>query len=265
MDIKYYVGGVPDEKPLQNIIQGGFCSVFKCIGCIGDSLAAGEIEAKNTDGAPFGWDTCFDDLRDCSWPAYIAKHTGCEVRNFSRGGMTAKEYIESFAEANGYWEKAKGCQAYIIALGVNDILNCNRAIGSADDGFVENGENTVAGDYGEIIRRLKAITPGGVFFLVSMPRGGCWADENDAKKRAHRDLLKDMCKRYENAYLIDLFEYAPVYDEEFYRRYFLGYHMSPVGYNFTALMIESHIDFIIRKNPEKFADICFIGTDYKRQ
>ena len=47
MDIKYIVDGYMEEKPLQNIIHGGFCSVFKSIGCIGDSLSAGEIEAVN--------------------------------------------------------------------------------------------------------------------------------------------------------------------------------------------------------------------------
>ena len=265
MDIKYYIDKNIEEKPLQNIIQGGFCSVFKKIGCIGDSLSAGEIEALNAQGEPFGWDTCFENLYDCSWPAFLAKHTGCEVRNFSRGGMTAKEYLESFAENNGYWEKAKGCQAYIIALGVNDILNCHWEIGKANDEIKEGCANTVAGYYGEIIRRLKTITPDAVFFLVSMPRGGCWADENDDKKRAHRDLLKNFTEYFGKTYLIDLFEYAPVYDEEMYKRYFLGGHMSPVGYNFTALIIESYIDFIIRKNSEKFADVCFIGTNYKRQ
>ena len=53
----------------------------------------------------------------------IARKNGLKGYNFSRGGMTAKEYIESFAESQGFWDKDKACQAYVIALGVNDIYN----------------------------------------------------------------------------------------------------------------------------------------------
>ena len=90
----------------------------------------------------------------------MAKHTGCEVLNLSRGGMTAKEYVESFAETNGYWDRDKACQAYIIALGVNDLLNGNRELGTVRDAFDTcdgKSEKSVAGYYGEIIRKLKEI------------------------------------------------------------------------------------------------------------
>ena len=97
-----------------------------------------------------------------------------------------------------------------------------------------------------------------------MPKGGSWNDEGDAIKKAHRDLLEAFCKYFDNTYLIDLFTYAPTYDEEFYEKYFLGGHMSPVGYLYTAQMIESYIDYIIQKAPREFADICFIGTDLRR-
>ncbi|MDD6995477.1 MAG: hypothetical protein SPH68_05875 [Candidatus Borkfalkiaceae bacterium] len=120
MDVKYYIGKGIEEKPLQNIIQGGMCSVFKRIGCIGDSLSAGEIGAINAEGQPFYWDTY-----EYSWPAYMAKHTGCEVLNFSRGGMTAKEYVESFAETNGYWDRdtvrKNFRQAYYILLSPAEV------------------------------------------------------------------------------------------------------------------------------------------------
>ena len=97
-----------------------------------------------------------------------------------------------------------------------------------------------------------------------MLKKGGWKDEGDNKKKAHRNLLIDLCKYYDNTYLIDLFTYAPECDEEFYKQYFLGGHMSPMGYLYMAQMIESYIDYIIRKNPKEFADVCFIGTDLKR-
>lgn len=79
---------------------------------------------------------------------------GLKAYNFSRGGMTAKEYVESFAEANGMWDKDKACQAYVIALGVNDIYNQNTEIGSLSDIDAQNCANnkpTFVGYYARII------------------------------------------------------------------------------------------------------------------
>lgn len=38
--------------------------------------------------------------------------------------------------------------------------------------------------------------------------------------------------------------------------------MNPMGYIFTAKIVMSYIDYIIRKNPEDFAQVGFIGTDH---
>ena len=40
-------------------------------------------------------------------------------------------------------------------------------------------------------------------------------------------------------------------------------HMNASGYIFTAKMIDSYIDYIVRKNPEKFNTVCFVGTDIR--
>ena len=37
--------------------------------------------------------------------------------------------------------------------------------------------------------------------------------------------------------------------------------MNPMGYLFTAKLIDSYIDFIIRANPADFKNVGFIGTD----
>jgi hypothetical protein len=66
---------------------------------------------------------------------------------------------------------------------------------------------------------------------------------------------------FDNAYVIDLNKYAPVYDEEFRRRYFLYGHMNASGYIFTANMVDAYIDYIVRHNPDDFRRVGFIGTD----
>ena len=40
-------------------------------------------------------------------------------------------------------------------------------------------------------------------------------------------------------------------------------HMNPMGYIYTAELIDSYIDYIIRNNPKDFNTVGFIGTDIK--
>lgn len=257
MNLYEYMDTGKEEKPFDRIVtDGGFCSIFRSIACVGDSLSSGEFQSLNKEG-----NTGYHDMYEYSWVQFIARSTGCKVYNFSRGGMTAKEYVESFAEQNGFWGEDKLCQAYIIALGVNDIINQGMELGGLEDidrKDYRKNKSSFAGYYGQIIQRVKVLQPRAKFFLVSMPRSG---DKRDELRRRHRDILQEMCGFFERTYLIDLYEYAPVYDEGFEAKYFLAGHMSPAGYLLTAHMIESYIDFIIRKNPKEFKQVMYIGTD----
>ena len=106
-----------NEKPLDNLVSdGGFCGIFRTICCIGDSLSSGEFEFYDEEG-----NRRYCDMYDYSWGQFMARAIGSKVYNFSRAGMTAKEYVESFAKQNDYWNPKFACQAYIIALGANDV------------------------------------------------------------------------------------------------------------------------------------------------
>lgn len=255
MDINKYLSN-PEEKPLENIaLNGGMCRIFREIACVGDSLSSGEFQMIDEKGVDQ-----YYDMYEYSWGQHLARMTGAKVYNFSRGGMTAKEYIESFADAQKFWDPAKACQAYVIALGVNDLRTFE--IGSIDDidfSDYRNNKETFAGYYGAIIQRYKEIQPRARFFFVSIPK-----DINVSENiEGHRDLLKQLTEKFDNSYLIDLYEYAPVYDEKVHEEFFIHGHMSPSGYVFTADMIASYMDYIIRNNPQDFKDIGFIGTNIK--
>ena len=257
MNIQEYIAVNPQEKPLDNVVtDGGFCAIFRSIACIGDSLSSGEFESVNADGT-----RGYHDFYEYSWGQFIARSAGAKVYNFSRGGMTAKRYVQEFAESNGFWDTDKLCQAYIVALGVNDVINQKQLLGSLADVCLEdyrkNGD-TFAGWYAQILQRMQKLQPRAKFFLVSMPREG--DVEKDEIRRKHRDLLADFTKTFKNTYLIDLFAYAPEYNAEFKERFFLG-HMTATGYVLTARMVESYIDYIIRHNPKDFSQVGFIGTD----
>ena len=255
MNVYEYITTGENEKPLDRMVtDGGFCSIFRTIACIGDSLSSGEFESRK-DGVKV-----YHDYYEYSWGQFLGRSAGAKVYNFSRGGMTAKEYIDSFADANRLWSTDKLAQAYIIALGVNDLFGRKYEFGSiADinrDDYTKNAK-TFVGYYAQIIQRIKELQPRAKIFLMSIPNKD---DDRAEMRRVHRDLLAELTKIFDNTYLIDLYEYAPIADEEFERSFWLG-HMTPMGYILIARMVESYIDYIIRKNPEDFNQVGFIGTN----
>lgn len=246
------------EKPLDRMVSdGGMCAVFRKICCIGDSLSSGEFESVKEDGSKD-----YHDLYEYSWGQYIARNTGTTVLNFSKGGLTAKEYCDSFADKNGFWDTDKLAQAYIVALGYNDLFGLKMNVGALDDvcfdDYEKNAE-TFAGYYCRIIQRLKSMRPDAKFFLVSMPKTE--DEETNAQKEEHNRLLHSIAKEFDNTYVIDLYTYCPVHDEAFRERFYMGGHMTPAGYIYTAKVIESYVDYIIRHNYKDFKETAFIGTD----
>ena len=251
---------VKDEKPLDNISpDGGYTAIFRRIGVVGDSLSSGEFESldKNSNKG-------YHDYFEYSWGQYIGRMCGSTCFNFSRGGMTAKEYCQSFADNMRFWDPQYACQCYIIALGVNDIHNQGQEVGTVDDinreDYTKNAD-TFVGWYARIIQRLKEIQPRAKFFLTTIPAGEERRD--DAKSIAHRDAIYAMADYFDNTYVIDLYQYAPPCDEEFRKNFFMGGHMNAMGYIFMARIISSYIDWIIRNNFEDFREVPFIGTDLK--
>ncbi len=257
MDIKKYCAQA-GELPLDNIIDdGGFTAIFRKICCIGDSLSSGEFESVGEDGQRI-----YTDMFQYSWGQYIARMCGSTVYNFSRGGMTASEYCTSFADEMGFWDEKYISQAYIIALGVNDVINQGQEMGDLDSIDFENYKNnkkTFAGYYAQIIQRMKEISPDAKFFLMTMPRSDD-SERNIKIKEEHIALLYKIAESFPNTYVIDLNKYAPVYDEEFKKQFYLLGHMNPMGYILTAKMTASYIDYIIRHNAEDFKEVGYVAV-----
>ena len=249
-----------NEKPLDRILpDGGFCSIFRTIGCVGDSLSSGEFDSVQADGTVLG-----RDLYEHSWGQYLARMCGSKVYNFSSGGMTAKEYCESFAEKHGYWSADLACEAYIIALGVNDIINYNHPVGTTEQLDLQDWRKNTGsfiGYYGQIIQRLKEISPKAKFFLMTMPREDL-GEERERKSAIQVQAVRELAAVYENTYLLDLNRYAPVYDAAFRKQFYMGGHMSPCGYWLTSRMVASYIDFIVRHHMEDFKETAYICTPY---
>lgn len=260
MDMRRYYAN-PGEMPLDCIKpDGGFTAIFRTIACIGDSLSSGEFESLTEDGQ-----RGYHDLFEYSWGQYIARAAGCKVYNFSRGGMTASEYCDSFAASMDFWNPAYASQAYIVALGVNDLMGQNQPLGTTADICAQDCEKnakTFAGYYGRILQKYRAIEEKSRLFLMTMPRDAGDTPEQDAKKAAHAALLHEFARIFPFTYVIDFYRDAPVYDELFHKNFFLSGHLNPAGYLFTAEIVMTYIDYIIRNHPDDFTQVGFIGTGY---
>ena len=172
--------------------------------------------------------------------------------------MSAKCFMESFGDSCGIWTDAKKCQAYIIALGVNDLKSIE--LGTVDDIDREDYKNnkpTFAGYYAQIISRLKTIQPDAKFFLLTMPKG----DREEVEP--HAELLCEMAKIFDNTYVLELNKYSPDFSDPRIKSFFCGGHMNAAGYILMANMITSYIDYIVRHNHKDFSQVGFIGTPFK--
>ena len=250
-----------DEKPLERLVDGySYTSIFRTMAFIGDSLSSGEFETRDPEG-----NSGFHDLYEYSWGQYIARANGLLAYNFSKGGMTASEYMESFAEERGFWDPAKAAQAYVIALGVNDMYGKHQEIGTLEDVHPEDytkNAKTIIGYYGQIISRYKEISPDAKFFFVTLPK----ETEAETELRCKlNELLYGLCDIFENSYVIDLYKYGPEYDAEFKENLWMLGHLNPMGYILSARLIDSYIDYIVRHNPKDFKTAGFInsGITYK--
>ena len=164
----------------------------------------------------------------------------------------------------GFFNSEISCQAYILALGVNDVrdvLNGAYELGTVDDINIDNyalNKPTFAGWYSAIISKYKEIQPHAKFFLMTMPR------RNEEKEVAelydrHAELINEIAEKFSNCYVLKFRKYAPVYDDVFVDAFFTGGHMNVMGYRLTATMVESYIDYIIRNNFNAFKQSGFIG------
>ncbi len=250
--------GVESEKPLDKLVDGiSNTAIFRSIAFIGDSLSSGEFETVDSDGKRH-----YYDMYEYSWGQYIARKNGLKAYNFSRGGMTAKEYLEDFADKEGFWDKEKACQAYVIALGANDLNGVMPGdIEDIDVNDYHNNKPTFMGYYGAIVSRYKEIQPDAKFFFVTFPRTSYNDEAQINMTESHVKAMYDLSSIFENTYVIDLYKYGPTYDEEFKNKFYLHGHLNASGYILTARIIDSYIDYIVRHNPEDFQNVPFIGTE----
>ena len=252
-------------NPIETILpDGGMTAILNRVGCIGDSLSAGENEWVNDEGK-----VKYHDFYEASWGQFMARKCGLEVVNMSNGGLTALTF-HSFARYTKSFYFEKKCKAYIIALGVNDITHLDSVyeggFGTMNDVDYENIEgpsNTFVGNYVKIILKIRQLVPDARIFCVTVPRD----DRKDEEKKnlydKHAEFIRNLPNYFKSLYVIDLRKYARDFGEDFTKTYRLGGHLSPIGYKYVADIMATYIDYIIMNNIDDFKGIMFVGTGMK--
>ena len=247
----------PTTSPLAVIEKyPSFISCFMNVGCIGDSLASGVAVSKNAAGEII---VDSENRYQYSWGQYLARMTGNEYYNWSRGGLRTDTWLTSdYAEA--CYDGEHLCQAYIIGLGQNDNNHSKGAdLGTASDIDIadyHNNNNTFYGRYAKIIQKIQEITPKAKIFVIT--------DPNDSvNANGYNTAIKNIAEMFNNVYLIDMRKYMNTAPCATLLQNQMRYgHFNAVGYFLIAKMLMTYIDYIIEHNSDDFREIENIGTEY---
>lgn len=241
------------ENPLEYLRETpGYLSVFLHVGCIGDSLASGEAVYMKSDGTTGGLDKF-----DFSWGQYLARMTGNTYYNWSKGGLRCDTFLSS-SLATECFDGEHLCEAYIIGLGQNE-KNKSYTIGTADDIDLDdysNNADSYYGNYGKIISKIKEVQPKAKIFILTDPL-------SSVESAGYNDAVREIATLFDSVYLVDLYTYgSSLYTSTLMKAHKRGGHYDAVGYYLCAMVIATYIDWLIKKYPEEFREVEFIGTDY---
>ena len=227
----------------------GSIECFLNVGCIGDSLASGESVSSS------GHHT---DFYQHSWGQYLSRATGNKYYNWSKGGLTARQWLDS-SYATECFDAEHKCECYIIGLGQNDY-NQSVSIGSSADigsSYLDNPD-TFYGNYGGIISRIIKMQPKAKIFVLTDPL-------ESTESSGYNDAIRYMPTKFpNNVFLIDLYkdisnEYSAIVDDS---TQWKSGHGNALSYRKFAYLLAKEINDYMNDHQDQFDDIQFIGTDY---
>ncbi len=224
-----------------SVLQAGYDNIFAGVpkfGIIGDSLASG----SSVDGS----------FRQFSWWKVLERDAGATYGEFCAGGMNTRRWI---TDANYGLPVAilpeNKCQAYVIALGVNDrtALGDSYLGTSADIDMSDptNNADTFYGNYARIIQTLTTAF-GSKFIVMTDPR----------VESGFNEAIRYMAATFANVYLLDLYaDYGELYDKGgvFYQFQDTSAHYSSLGYMMMGKFLEMAISRVMMNNLPDFLRI----------
>lgn len=280
--LKLALDGTGANTPLGRFkYDGGMANIFKRISCIGDSLTSGVCEFKDENGS----NNAATSFTEYAYPAHMSRVLGIECKNLGAGGRTAANrsaeqlasgvskysilsWLYNARNVKEYWHdnETDKSDAYIIALGTNDIANYGSFTGDlSTDADIDvsaksitvNDNTTSVGGYCEIVNAVTAVQPRARIFCVTLPN----TRESDAARSEMNTKIKAIADAYKSIgtyiYVIDLETHGVSKEDaaSWKAVYYSGGHLNPLGYKWIADAYMTYIDYIITNNPAEFKGI----------
>ena len=264
VDLENRIDGLAIDNQTKNVLNPlgklgetpFYIKEFRQISCIGDSLTQGVYDSNQGTKV----------LADVSYPVILEKITGVPVVNLGIASSTAKQ------DASGWYQRLvnrtdspvltdftnKKSDAYIIALGTNDIGNNGSFDGdiSTDintEDYTQNAVTSVGG-YAQVIQRILELQPKAKIFCVTIPKS-----RNDSASRAVANTKIKAIASMFDCYVIDLETYDMTFNKDTMMN---TSHNNSAGYTMRAWQYATYIEWIIENNFTDFNETQFIGTDY---
>lgn len=231
---------------------------FLKVGYLGDSLSSGEcVVGKNGSNQ-------YVDFYEYSCGKFLQRMTGCEYINFSKGGLTTRTWLSS-TYSNQCYNTDNLCNAYIIALGTNDLHDDSLPLGSSTDIDIKNYNNnkdSYYGNYAKIIQKIQEINPNAKIFLLTTYL--CYSSDLDAK---YNGAIRYMETIFNNVYVADLYKFADLFrvgTDGIINHNLRHGHYNAIAYKYKSLIIGNLIENIMENRPEEFDYIEITGTNYTK-
>ena len=189
-----------------------FYTLFPKMAVIGDSLSSGAMYVNGG----------YNDFYGNSWLSMIARQTGSKRNHFSRGGLTAKAWIENYETILNDSEVA---DIYYIALGTNDEYLNLYPLGNITD---TAGTNSFVGYYKYIINVIRTKAPNAAIMCVSLYN-------NQAGPTQYSNMIQSITNLYNNVYYVNFIGNSDITTDT--EGYAAHSHFNTMGYLYVANVI----------------------------
>lgn len=246
----------PDSNIVPNL---NHFAVFKSFSAIGDSITEGLYPSTfNEDGSVKKWAA----NKSFSWVRYLGALTGASNYNYGVSGATAKTWYTNQYGYSMMVNNNKRTQAYIIGLGVNDVISADYPIGSvADVDFDDcsNNAETFIGCYAKIIQSVISLNPTAKIFCLIPPN---ISTSNAPKYDALKTLIADE-HFVGTVFCVDLSsqDYKGFYQTDAVTKFKFGVHYSAPGYAQLAKILLYALSKTMIDNSQYFNQISEIVYD----
>ena len=199
---------------------------------IGDSLMSGEHETSQPKWV---------DKYEYSWLSQICRRCGSKVTHYSKGGLTAKSWLEEYGSA---FKKDKDTYPVVfIALGTNDMAQ------NYTPGTINDTEDTFASYYKKIIKIVRDKNPHCIIFLCSL-----YYDNYERNTAKFNNTIIEISQQYKLCYYIDISNRCKYNMTK--TEYKSESHFNTLGYYFISFEIQNLANEQLCNN---YKDIEMIG------